>query len=99
MKLGEKGSTINNFIKHTYTSVGTGDIQPFSSYTFPSFTVMGATVDATVHVSPGSDLPDGIVVSYARVVDNNTVIIKIQNATDSPKNISNQVQWHLTIIN
>ncbi len=98
MKLGTNGSTINNIIRHTYTtSVGTGDIDAYASYTFPSFTVIGATTGATVSVSPGSDLPDGIVISYARVTAADTVIIKIQNATNGILSISSSVDWYLTI--
>jgi len=68
MQLGADGTTINNIIRHTYTSVGTGAIEQFSAFVFSPISVSGAQVGATVYVSPGTDLPDGIVISYARVI-------------------------------
>ena len=96
-RLGDGGAIINKVLRKTYNSVGTGDIAAFASYTFPSFTVSGAREGATVSVSPGSDLPDGIVISYARVIADDTVIIKVQNATNVTQNFSG-LSWHVTII-
>jgi hypothetical protein len=54
---------------------------PANSSLIQNFTFTGAALGNTVTFSPNSALPDGIIVSYARVSAANTIEVKFFNAT------------------
>lgn len=57
-----------------------------------------AVVGATVSISPRDELPDGLVISYARISAANTVEIKLQNTKSSVGQAYAPNQWYVTII-
>jgi hypothetical protein len=96
-KLGSKGSTLNEIIKGTISNLGLGDISGDSSAKF-TVSVEGTAMGATVSISPRTELPDGLVVSYARVVSAGNVEVKLQNTKSSTLNVSTGTVWDVTII-
>jgi len=97
MKLGPNGTTINEFIRGSYTLLAAGDISGDQSYKF-EFTLSGAAIGASVIASPRTELPDGIVVSYSRVKAANTVEIKLQNTRSSTVSMISSIIWDVTLI-
>jgi hypothetical protein len=81
-RLGQGGNVINQVLRVSGVDVDlTPDINPASSEKV-TITVPGAsTTGSSVTVSPTDELPDGIIISYARVVSNNSVEVKIYNAS------------------
>jgi hypothetical protein len=79
-KLGNNGTPVNSIIRASITrafvtgiSAGTAKVETFS--------ITNAAVGATVSVSPRGALPDGLIISYARVSVAGTVEIKLFNAS------------------
>lgn len=95
VKLGSNGSMLNEIIKVT-DNLDLPSINAVSSVT-RTFTVTNAALGATVHVSPGSDLPDGIIIAYARVSAANTVTVKFTNATTNAINPA-AMDYYITVI-
>jgi hypothetical protein len=77
--LGDSGTVIRNMIKVTM-SKNLASVAA-NSASIETFTVAGATIGSTVHISPGTALADGLLISYARVSAPNTVEVKFMNVT------------------
>jgi len=54
---------------------------PANSSWKAQFQVTGCQPGETVYVSPAAELPDGLVIAYARVSDPGTVEVKFTNTT------------------
>lgn len=94
-KFGLNGTAIHEIIKVSST---------FDLINIPStgtitqlVTINNAKAGSTVHVSPSSSLPDGIVLANARVSTTNTVEIKFSNITASAINPPS-IDYYVTII-
>jgi trimeric autotransporter adhesin len=77
--LGQGGSVITKIIKDA-PSADVDNIAKGMAIT-KTFTIIGAVPGATVTVSPQSVLPDGVIISYARVSASDTVEVKFFNAS------------------
>ena len=93
-RLGNYGTTINNIIKLTITA----DIDPVPSNSslLKTFSVPHATTDASVIVSPQNVLPDGLVISYARVSFTGIVEVKYRNTTATTIDLAS-MDWYITV--
>jgi len=95
MKVGFNGSNISGIIKATVTkdlpAIATG-----ITY-IETFAVANSWANASVMVSPSSELPDGLVISYARVSTGGIVEVKFRNT--SAASIDNPaMNWYITVI-
>jgi len=65
-----------------------------------TFTVPNAIVGAVVSISPEQELPNGIVISYGRVVSAELVEIKFTNVTTGPINLPvNGAKYFISVLN
>ncbi len=95
VRLGQSGTTITNIIKSTVT----GNIAsiPAGNSATVTFTVANAAVTASVMISPGAALPDGLIIAYARVSAAGTVEVKFSNVSSSSTAAISQ-SFHITIV-
>jgi len=93
--LGNGGSVITTVIKLT-VSKDIGSVSAETSST-QTFVVAGASTGATVHISPASALPNGLVIAYARVSALNTVEVKFMNTTAGTLNPA-LMDYYITVI-
>lgn len=99
---GDEFVTFKNTFKTTIT-----EIDPLVEISIPAnnsvkrtFTVPNAVIGAVVSVSPELELPDGIVISYARVVSAETVEVKFVNASLTPKDLKiNGAKYFISVLN
>lgn len=63
-----------------------------------TFTVQGANLVGTVYVSPSLELPDGLVIAYARVATHHSVEVKFINVSSVTINPPTTV-FYITVIN
>lgn len=77
VRIGEKGSFISGITKLNLAA-DLPAISPATAYK-QTFIVPGAGSMAAVSISPNIELPDGLVIAYARVVSLNTVEVKFSN--------------------
>lgn len=78
-RLGEEGSVLQSIVKHT-ENIDIGSISSMSSQSVFA-PVNGAQSGGAVSVSPGQSLPNGLIISYARVVSHGLVEIGLWNAS------------------
>lgn len=79
MRFGTNGTTVANIIKATVST--TGSVVSTTSGVTLTFSVTNVATTSTVSASPGAILPDGLILSYARVSSTGTVEIKFYNPT------------------
>jgi hypothetical protein len=95
-KLGISGTVLQRIIKisilRNITTVAA------NTSVIETFTVTGALVDGTVYISPDLELPDGLIIAYARVTAANTVEVKFTNVTAASVNPAS-MNYHITVIN
>jgi hypothetical protein len=82
--LGDSGTVLNRVLKATVSRNLPTMLANTSTIT--NFTVEGATVGSTVHISPGLPLVDGLVLAYARVSAHHNVEAKFINVTSQTIN-------------
>jgi hypothetical protein len=80
--LGNNGTKLNGITKQNFTGIDLPSINSNESYK-QIFNISGVNIGATVYVSPSSELLDGLIISYARVIAVGQV--KIYNASISAK--------------
>lgn len=80
VRLGVNGSYVAAISKASVTS----DLPsiPAKASHKENFTIVGVGVNASVAVSSSIELPDGLIIAYARVVSANTVEVKFINVSD-----------------
>lgn len=61
---------------------------PANSPKIQTFTFTGAVVGNAAVCSPNFELPDGLMIAYARVVAADTIEVKFYNATGAPINVA-----------
>jgi hypothetical protein len=93
--VGPQGTALTKIIKKE-VGKNLNTIQPNSTL-IETFTVFGAIVGSTVHISPDQPLPDGLVIAYARVAFNNTIEVKFTNTTALALNPV-AMNYHITVI-
>jgi hypothetical protein len=96
-KIGANGTTINNIIRASILRAFMSAV-PAGTASVQTFTIANAEVGATVSVSPRNALPDGLIISYARVSAAGTVEVKFFNATSSSISVA-MSYYDFTIIN
>jgi len=95
-KLGDSGTVLKHIIRQSTSRnlpsmlAGTSSIQ--------TFTVVGANLVGTVYVSPSLELPDGLVIAYARVAAHHTVEVKFINVSLVTINAATTI-FYITVIN
>lgn len=62
-----------------------------------TFTVTGAGTTGAVSVSPQNALPDGLIISYARVSATNTVEVKFRNETGAAIDPAS-MDWYISVV-
>jgi hypothetical protein len=94
--LGQNGTVINKVVK---ASSGTVDLANIAAGTalVQTFTVPDAASGSTVSISPDAALPDGVIISYARVSASNTVEVKFFNASSTAQDPA-AMTYHITIV-
>ncbi|HEY1007241.1 MAG TPA: hypothetical protein VGD92_08670, partial [Sphingobacteriaceae bacterium] len=95
VQIGKDGTPVNSIIK-TLDREDLPAIASGSSYKY-TVTVSGALPRSTAAVSPGSELPDGLIIAYARVIPGNMVEVKFTNVSagtiDPPS-----IEFNITLI-
>ena len=84
--LGKDGTVINNLIKIILLKDPAP--VPANSSTIETFAVPGAALGSVVSISPAVALPDGLLISYARVSATDIVEVKFTNVTGAAINPS-----------
>ncbi|MES2733484.1 MAG: hypothetical protein V4714_17200 [Bacteroidota bacterium] len=87
--------TATHIIKLTL-NVDVGGI-PSKGYLYHNFTVPGATMGSSVFLSPEGDLPDNIVIAYARVSAADTVTVKFVN-TSNGNQYPGAMNYYISVI-
>ena len=82
-RLGSDGSSLNRIIQYLIP-MDLPAISAGATYT-ASFNMPNVTLGGTAHVSPSSDLADGIIIAYARN-STDAVLVKFSNITSSSIN-------------
>ena len=95
-KLGDSGTVLKHVIRQT-TSRNLPSMLPGTS-SIQTFTVQGANLIGTVYVSPSLELPDGLVIAYARVAAHHSVEVKFINVSSVTINPATTV-FYITVIN
>lgn len=97
LQVGDNSNTIiTEVIKVTVSDV-LFTVPVRTSSLFRDFAVAGASVGATVHLSPQLDFPDGVMIIYARVKSEGIVEVKFWNHYNSTKNVP-AMDWYITVI-
>jgi hypothetical protein len=78
IRFGVNGTTTNDIIKATVTK-DIANVPANTSATIEYFVVSNASVNSTVIISPSVALSNGLVISYARVMNTDTVEVKFLN--------------------
>ena len=95
VRLGALGTTIDNMVRRDVDfdvpSIGAG-----SSFRM-TVNYSGARPGSAVTVSPGAELPDGVIIQYARVPQNDRVEVKFFNASNSAQDLDNMTFSILTV--
>lgn len=86
VRIGVNGSSIASISKGSF-AIDLPSINAKASYK-QNFTLNGVDVNASVAVSSSIELPDGLVIAYARVVSANTIEVKFINVSDNPIDLS-----------
>jgi hypothetical protein len=94
--LGTGGSTLTKLIK-VDVSKNLPNV-PGGMSTLETFVVSGAVVGSTVYVSPESELPDNLIIAYARVSALGTVEVKFTNVSAGAINPAT-MDFYITVIN
>lgn len=95
-RIGANGTTITNIIKPLPMS-GTIPVAGAGLSVKTFFTVANAKLASSVMISPSSELPDGLIIAYARVSVDGTVEVKFTNITATPTSAISQ-NFYITII-
>ena len=95
-KLGDSGTVLKHIIRQT-TSRNLPSMLPGAS-SLQTFTVQGANLIGTVYVSPSLELPDGLIIAYARVAAHHSVEVKFINVGSVTINPATTV-FYITVIN
>ena len=82
VRIGVNGSSITSISKGSF-SVDLPSINAKASHK-QNFTLNGVGAGASVAVSSSIELPDGLIIAYARVVSANTIEVKFINVSDKP---------------
>jgi len=94
-RIGRLGTTITNIVKgdvtHDIPNIAAGSV-----YTM-SLTLTGARPSAAVTVSPANALPDGLIIQYARVSADDTIEVKLFNASNAAVNPAS-MQFHILAV-
>jgi hypothetical protein len=77
-------------------SVNIGII-PANGYVNQTFTVSGATAGSSVAISPANDLPDNVVIAYARVSAADTVTVRFMNTGGGAQDLVS-MNYYLSVI-
>ncbi len=95
LRVGDSGSNITLILRANVNK----DVAsvPANGYTTETFTVANAPTTASVMVSPQSELVNGLLIAYARVVSAGTVEIKLVNTTGSVID-PGLMFWFITVI-
>ena len=94
-RVGANGTVLTDIIKVTVVE-DVPSIAPNTAVTV-TFTVTNAQTNSAVYVSPDVDLPNGLVIGFARVSAANTVTMKLVNNTAVNLNPAN-MQYHIAVI-
>jgi len=86
VRIGVNGSSIASISKGSF-AIDLPSINAKASYK-QNFTLNGVDVNASVAVSSSIELPDGLIIAYARVVSTNTIEVKFINVSDNPIDLS-----------
>lgn len=95
VKLGKNGSVLNSVIKVT-VSMDLPSIASMNSYT-ATFNVFNATTGSVVYISPENALPDGLIISYARISASGLVEGKILNTSGDAIDLP-LMNWDIAVI-
>lgn len=95
-KLGNSGSVLNE-INRTSVTFPLPAVGP-DSVLLQTFSVPYAVFGSNVVVTPRQALPDGLVISYARVSATNTVEIKLYNVSSVATPGISALTWAITLI-
>jgi len=92
-----QGGAILNVVLHDAKIADLPSIASGASHK-QMFTVTGAvTIKSTVVVSPVTELPDGLLISYARVSASNTVEVKFYNASGAAIDVASGT-FNITVV-
>lgn len=94
-KLGQRGTPLNNIIKESVPS--TGQLIANGASYKQDFSVPNTELGATVMVSPANELPDGIIIAYARVSVAGKVEVKFTNVSGGAINLP-AMNFYITVI-
>ncbi|HUH34031.1 MAG TPA: hypothetical protein VLZ28_08745, partial [Daejeonella sp.] len=94
-RIGVQGTTITNVIKSSVSGSVTAVTAGASVKTL--FSIPGARVASSVMISPSAELPDGLLIAYARVSVDGTVEVKFTNIGAAPTAAITQ-NFHITIV-
>jgi len=86
VRIGVNGSGITSISKGSF-AVDLPSINAKASHK-QNFTLNGVDTGASVAVSSSLELPDGLIIAYARVVSANTIEVKFINVSDNPIDLS-----------
>lgn len=86
VRIGVNGSSITSISKGSF-SIDLPSINAKASHK-QNFTLNGVEISASVAVSSSIELPDGLIIAYARVVSANTIEVKFINVSDNPIDLS-----------
>ena len=95
LRIGTTGTAVNTVIK-SEQAVDVASIAAVTSGT-QSFTVANAPLNSSVTISPSAALPDGLIISYARVSLAGTVEVKFMNVTGAAIDLPS-MSFYITVI-
>ena len=95
VKVGTNGTAITNIIKGA-VNVDLPSIAANTSL-LQTYSITNAATGSTVSISFGGALPDGLVVSYARVSTTNTVEVKFRNTSATAVD-AGAMNFYITVI-
>ena len=93
--LGTNGTTINEVIKLTVAN-DVSSIAAGGSLNV-DFAVANAALNSSVYVSPQNDLPNGMIIAYARVQSSGVVRARFTNISTGPIDLAN-MNYYITVI-
>ena len=95
VRIGVNGSGIISISKGSF-AIDLPSINAKASYK-QNFTLNGVNTNASVAVSSSIELPDGLVIAYARVVSANIIEVKFINVSDNPIDLSSAT-FHISAV-
>lgn len=94
-KLGANGTAIKNIVTGIQNGAYAGLTATGSADVIVTLNGSTSSTNASVSVAPAVDLPNGVVIAYARMISNNQVKIRLYNTTGTATSFSST--WYVTV--